>query len=115
MKIFLELLCSMSLGAWSALAAEDAKPATNVVVILDRLHRRLVPRRVTNNPSLKAADSRVRAATLNAGAVRTWEDPMATFGGSVVQRQGIQADERRKPRRTASNRSSRCGPPETGA
>ena len=47
----------------------------------------------TNHPALKAADSRVRAATLNAGAVRTWDDPMAMFGGSVYGDKGFKPDE----------------------
>src|SRR5881409_3355843 len=47
----------------------------------------------TNNPSLKAADSRVRSATLNAEAVRTWEDPTALFGGSVYSSRGFNPSE----------------------
>ncbi|MCI0537672.1 MAG: TolC family protein [Verrucomicrobiales bacterium] len=76
-------------------AAEDAKPvaATNVVVITTGYINRLVAEARTNNPSLKAADSRVRSATLNAGAVRTWEDPTALFGGSVYSPQGFSASE----------------------
>ncbi len=72
-------------------ATENAKPleVTNAVVITTGLINRLVAEARTNNPSLKAADSRVRSATLNAEAVRTWEDPMATFGGSVYSSLGM--------------------------
>lgn len=80
------------LTAW---AAEDARPneATNVVVISTDYINRLVAEARTNNPSLKAADSRVRSATLNAEGVRTWEDPMAMFGGSVYSSQGFNPSE----------------------
>lgn len=76
-------------------AAEDALPveATNVVVITTGYIDRLIAEARTNNPSLKAADSRVRSATLNAEAVRTWEDPTALFGGSVYSPQGFSASE----------------------
>jgi cobalt-zinc-cadmium efflux system outer membrane protein len=72
-------------------AAEAVKPAeaTNAVVITTDYINRLVAEARTNNPSLKAADSRVRSATLNAQAVRTWEDPMAMFGGSVFSDRGF--------------------------
>ena len=54
---------------------------------------RLVAEARTNNPSLKAADSRVRSAALNAQSVRTWEDPMAMFGGSVYSDRGFNPSE----------------------
>ncbi len=71
--------------------AENAKPdtATNTVVISTEYINRLVAEARTNNPSVKAVDSRARAATLNVGAVRTWEDPMAMFGGSVFSDRGF--------------------------
>jgi cobalt-zinc-cadmium efflux system outer membrane protein len=76
-------------------AAEDAKPveATNVVVITTDYINRLVAEARTNNPSLKAGDSRVRSAALNAEAVRTWEDPMAMVGGSVYSSRGFSPSE----------------------
>jgi cobalt-zinc-cadmium efflux system outer membrane protein len=76
-------------------AGEDARSSelTNVVVISTGYIDRLVAEARTNNPSLKAADSRVRAATLNAEAVRTWEDPMAMFGGSVYSSRGFSPSE----------------------
>ena len=71
--------------------AENAKPdtATNTVVISTEYINRLVAEARTNNPSVKAVDSRARAATFNVGAVRTWEDPMAMFGGSVFSDRGF--------------------------
>ena len=76
-------------------AAEDVKPVetTNAVVITTDYINRLVAEARTNNPSLKAADSRVRSATLNAQAVRTWDDPMAMFGGSVYSDRGFNPSE----------------------
>lgn len=94
MKFFGTILL-VSASLLNTLAAEDAKPsgATNVVAITTDYINRLVAEARTNNPSLRAADSRVRAAALNAGAVRTWEDPMAMFGGSVYSEKGFKADE----------------------
>ena len=94
MKLFgIILIATASLqNGW---AAEDVKPvaATNFVVITTDLINRLVAEARTNNPSLKAADSRVRSATLNAEAVRTWDDPMAMFGGSVYSSRGFSPSE----------------------
>src|SRR6266853_4292400 len=76
-------------------AAEDARPseATKVVVITTDYINRLVAEARTNNPLLKAADSRARSATLNAEAVRTWDDPMAMIGGSVYSSRGFNPSE----------------------
>src|SRR6059036_1221798 len=94
MKLFETILIASAslLNGW---AAEDAKPvaATNTVVITTDYINRLVAEARTNNPSLKAADSRVRSATLNAEAVRTWEDPTAMFGGSVYSSRGFNPSE----------------------
>jgi outer membrane protein TolC len=78
-------------GLWTALAqtnsATDA--ATNAVVISTDYINSLVAEARTNNPALKAADSRARSATLNAEAVRTWEDPTAMVGGSTCSSRGF--------------------------
>jgi outer membrane protein TolC len=78
-------------GLWTALAqtnsATDAP--TNAVIISTDYVNSLVAEARTNNPSLKAADSRARSATLNAEAVRTWEDPMAMIGGSTFSSRGF--------------------------
>ena len=80
----------VSAGLLNAGAAEARSvEATDPVVISTALINRLVAEARTNNPSLKAADSRVRSAALNAEAVRTWEDPMAMFGGSVYSSRGF--------------------------
>jgi len=71
MKLFGSILIASAslLNGWTA---EESKPGapTNVVVITTDFINRLVAEARTNNPSLKAADSRVRSATLNAEAVR---------------------------------------------
>src|SRR5712692_5580355 len=74
-----------------SLNAQDPKPApmTNAVVVSTELIRRLAEEARTNNPSLRAAGSRINAAELNAEAVRTWEDPMFMFGGSVFSKRGF--------------------------
>ena len=92
MKIFL-VSCSsfFILCSWNVSDADAVE--TNAVVISTDYINRLVAEARTNHPALKAADSRVRAATLNAGAVRTWEDPMAMFGGSVYSEKGFKPDE----------------------
>ena len=94
MKLFGTVLFA-SASLLSGQTAEDAKPVetTNVVVITTDYINRLVAEARTNNPSLKAADSRVRSATLNAQAVRTWDDPMAMFGGSVYSDRGFNPSE----------------------
>src|SRR5205814_8441154 len=88
---FIGTILFVSAGLLNARAADDARSveATNAVVISTAFINRLVAEARTNNPSLKAADSRVRSATLNAEAVRTWEDPMAMFGGSVYSARGF--------------------------
>lgn len=84
-----------SVGLLRGWAAEDTKPgaATNVVVITTGYIDRLVAEARTNSPSLQAADSRVRSAARNAESVRTWDDPMAMFGGSVYSSKGFSAAE----------------------
>jgi len=67
----------------------QAADPTHIVVISTGYINRLVAEARTNNPSLKAADSRVRSATLNAEAIRTWEDPTAVLGGSLYSSRGF--------------------------
>src|SRR2546427_2010598 len=92
---FIGTILFVSAGLLNARAADDARSveATNAVVITTDYINRLVAEARRNNPSLKAADSRVRSATLNAEAVRTWEDPMAMFGGSVYSDRGFRPSE----------------------
>jgi outer membrane protein, heavy metal efflux system len=84
MKIF-GIILLVGGGLLNARAADDVRP---VVVSTDYING-LVAEARTNNPSLKAADSRVRAAALNAEGVRTWEDPMAMLGGSTFSSRGF--------------------------
>jgi outer membrane protein TolC len=88
MKSF-EAILLLTAGFLNSAIAEDPQPAeaTNVIVSTDYINR-LAEEARTNNPALRAAGSRVTAAELNAGAVRTWEDPMATLGGSVFSDRG---------------------------
>ena len=92
---FIGTILFVSAGLLNARAADDARSVetTNAVVISTAFINRLVAEARTNNPSLKAADSRVRSAALNAEAVRTWEDPMAMFGGSVYSSRGFDPSE----------------------
>jgi len=94
MKLFGTILIA-SASLLTGQAVEDAKAVaeTNVVVITTDYINRLVAEARTNNPSLKAGDSRVRSAALNAEAVRTWEDPMAMVGGSVYSSRGFSPSE----------------------
>jgi outer membrane protein TolC len=95
MKI-LTTIVLICVGALTALA-EDSLPAvettTNAAVVSTDLINRLVAEARSNNPALKAADSRVRSATFNAKGIRTWDDPMAMFGGSVYSDKGFKPDE----------------------
>jgi outer membrane protein TolC len=75
----------LSGGLLNVQAAEDPG---SVVISTDYINS-LVAEARTNNPSLKAADSRLRAATLNAEAVRTWDDPMFMAGGSTFSSRGF--------------------------
>ena len=90
----MRILTTSALICASALAARaeeylPAGPAANSVLISSAFINQLVEEARTNNPSLKAARSRVNAATLNAEAVRTWDDPMAMVGGSVFTSRGF--------------------------
>jgi len=91
----LGIILLVSVAALNTRATDVASPpdATNVVAITTDYINRLVAEARTNNPSLKAADSRVRSATLNAEGIRTWEDPRAIFGGSVYSEKGFKPDE----------------------
>jgi outer membrane protein TolC len=94
MKPFATILLAIA-SLLTIQAAEEAKPAeaTNVVVVSTDYINRLAEEARTNNPSLRAAGLRVNAAELNAGAVRTWEDPMAMIGGGVFSEKGFDAAE----------------------
>ena len=91
-SISLFLLASAALTQAQPVAAGvDAR--SNAVVITSQYVSRLIAEARTNNPSLRAADSKVRSATLNAESIRTWEDPNASFGGSVYSSKGFKPSE----------------------
>lgn len=81
----LGIILLVSGGLLDVQAADDV---TSVVISTDYLNS-LVAEARTNNPSLQAADSRARAATLDAEAVRTWDDPMVEVGGSSFSANGM--------------------------
>ena len=62
---------------------------SNVVAITSGFIDQLMDEARTNNPSLRAVGSRVRAATANVDSVRIWEDPTFSFGGSVYSARGM--------------------------
>jgi outer membrane protein, heavy metal efflux system len=72
-----------------AQSSPSTEAGTNGLLISTGFINQLVEEARTNNPSLRAAKSRVNSATLNADAVRTWDDPMAMFGGSVFSSSGF--------------------------
>jgi len=86
------MLCLCAIAPRAGQAAEP-RQETNSVALSTEFINRLVSEARRNNPSLKAASHRVRAAELNAGAVRTWEDPTALFGGSVFSERGMKPSE----------------------
>src|SRR5262245_30373493 len=85
----------LSASAGFALAQPAAPDGlrTKSVVITSEYVSQLIAEARTNNPSLRAADSKVRAASLNAESIRTWEDPNALFGGSVYSSKGFKPSE----------------------
>jgi cobalt-zinc-cadmium efflux system outer membrane protein len=59
------------------------------IVITSEWIDRLMEEARTNNPSLRAAAARVGAASAEVEAVRAWDDPSVTFGGSVFSSGGF--------------------------
>jgi outer membrane protein, heavy metal efflux system len=91
---------SISLFLFASAALTQAQPPaagddtrSNPVVITSQYVARLIDEARTNNPSLRAADSKVRSATFNAESIRTWEDPNGSFGGSVYSSKGFKPSE----------------------
>src|SRR5215831_2393464 len=81
------LLASAGFGL--AEPVSGSNPPNSSVVITSEYVSQLIAEARTNNPSLRAADSKVRSATLNAESIRTWEDPNGLFGGSVYSSKGF--------------------------
>ena len=62
---------------------------TNAVVITSDFIAHLMNEAQTNNPGQLAADFRAKAADVNVGSIRVWDDPMFMFGGSVFSPRGM--------------------------
>lgn len=67
--------------------------ATNAVRLTPAYVNSLVEVMRTNHPALRAFDARVRAASHATNAVRTWEDPQFSFGGTVTSPRGFNTAE----------------------
>jgi outer membrane protein TolC len=87
------LILSAGAGLAVAQSVPEGDPRTSSVVISSEYVSRLIAEARTNNPSLRAADSKVRSASLNAESIRTWEDPAGSFGGSVYSSKGFKPSE----------------------
>ncbi len=93
MKTFAFILVTSAATASVQPAPASGPTQSDSVVVRTEYINRLLAEARTNNPSLRAADSKVRSATLNAESVRTWEDPSAAFGGSVYSDKGFKPSE----------------------
>ena len=85
--IFVALL-ALSAPLFPAEPAGIQPGATNVVRLTPAIINELAEAMRTNHPALRALDARVRAASHVTNAVRTWEDPVAKFGGFVASDRG---------------------------
>ena len=94
MKASLSLL--FFFASWLALAAESDSPrldATNAVRLTPAYVNSLVEVMRTSHPALRALEARVRAAGHATNAVRTWEDPQFTLGGTLTSARGFNTAE----------------------
>ncbi|MBL9127536.1 MAG: TolC family protein, partial [Verrucomicrobiales bacterium] len=76
-----------TLACGLAMAEPAADPSTPIPITPQFLTR-LVEEARTNHPGLRAAAARVVASERAAAAVRTWDDPMFRWGGSVTSESG---------------------------
>ncbi|MBI3877957.1 MAG: TolC family protein, partial [Verrucomicrobia bacterium] len=90
MKTLNFALLFAALAIVRAAAAEPAVP-TNAVIVNAAFINTLVEEIRTNHPALRAARSRADVALFTADAVRKWDDPMFTVGGSVFTPRGFDA------------------------
>jgi outer membrane protein, heavy metal efflux system len=82
---FLVLLSAVPPG----LRADDSAPTPGGVEITPDFVDRLVTEAQGRSPALQAAGARAEAATAAVAAVRTWEDPTASFGLSAPTARGF--------------------------
>jgi len=73
------------LGELAVLSASDAPVRTPLT---PAFLNRLTEEARTNNPALRAAETKTRAARLNVQSIRLWEDPMLTLGGVAASDRG---------------------------
>ena len=95
MKSFLFQATSLVLLAVTpaGLRASDLAPAPGRVEFTTGLIDRLLLEAQRQNPALQAAGARAEAANATVAAVRTWEDPTASFGLWAPTSKGFQSSE----------------------
>src|SRR5688572_16280154 len=86
--LFVALLCQIAVLGRSAPSDPLLASATNAVRLTPLYVNQLVEEMRTNHPALRALESRARAAGFGTNSVRTWEDPVFTFGGAVASSRG---------------------------
>ena len=96
MKLWLSALllasCVMPLAAQVAalpLLATNVVADTNALVITPTFVSQLLAEARTNSPLLRAANARIEAAQFGVAAVREWDDPQFTLGGTVFGARGM--------------------------
>ena len=89
MKLLYSIILLIATATIAAAQSSSGDPNAGGVPISSGLISRLLIEVRTNHPSLKAADSLTRAARFGVEAVRIWEDPTVTFGGSLYASRGM--------------------------
>jgi outer membrane protein TolC len=89
---YLKITVSAFLSAMP-LVAGAAASASDAVEITPALLDRLVAEGLADSPALQAAGERTEAAAAAVSAVRTWEDPTASFGLSAYSSRGFSSSE----------------------
>lgn len=91
MKTLLALTLIAAAGARMSGAEPVVPPLrdTNAIVVTTALIAELADQARLSNAALRATAERTLAAGQELRGVRTWEDPMARFGGSVFSQRGM--------------------------
>jgi len=74
------------LTVFASVTAVAVAAETNTLEVTPAFVNALAEEARTNNPALRAAAARAEAASLNAGTIPTWEDPMARLGVMGAER-----------------------------
>jgi cobalt-zinc-cadmium efflux system outer membrane protein len=86
-------LAALLILGHAGLVRATEEPAGNAATNVARLNSAYISQLAeevrTNHPALRAVDARARAADFGTNAVRTWEDPMFMFGGSLSSARGF--------------------------